>query len=272
MNKRGQFNKICKDIKNVKIQGARNAAKSALYAYSLIPTKSSKKKILSLRPTEPMMENVLDLAEKNHDYKKILEHFDFAQNEINKHALKIIKSRDVIFTHCHSTNVINALIYARKKGKNFQVYNTETRPLFQGRKTARELRKAKIKVTMFVDSALGVALSGEQGNKKVAKVFLGSDALTKKGVINKIGSEVIARIAREEKIPVYIVADSWKYTSKKIPREQRKLNEVWDNAPDGIKLKNPAFEFVHKKYITGIITEYGLMKYKNFVKVMKKNN
>jgi len=256
MNKKRQrFNKILKDIKNIKIQGATSIAKAALRAYFLIPTKATKKKLLASRPTEPMMKNVLDLAEKNIPKNQILAHFKDAQNKINKKVFQLIKNGDVIFTHCRSTNVINALIYAKKKGKKFEVYNTETRPLFQGRKTARELRRAGIKVTMFVDSALGVALSREQGTKKADKVFLGADAITKKGVINKIGSEVIANIARDNKIPVYIIADSWKFTNQKIPREQRKLNEVWDNAPKGIKIQNPSFEFIDKKYITKVITE-----------------
>ncbi len=254
MNKRGKFNKIAKDIKDLKIQGARNIAKSALEAYSLFPSESTKKKLLSLRPTEPMMENVLDMADKK-SLTEIRAHFDEAQDKINKKVLKLIKNKDVIFTHCHSTNVVNALIYAKKNGKKFEIYNTETRPMFQGRKTARELKKAGIKVTMFVDSALGIALSKEQGTKRATKVFLGADALLKKGVINKVGSEVIARIARQEKIPVYVIADSWKFTTKKIPLENRKLNEVWGKAPKGIKIKNPAFEFVKKKYITKVITE-----------------
>ena len=253
-NKKRKFNQIAKDIKEIKIQGARNIARKALYAYNLIPTKSSKKKLLSLRPTEPMLENVLDKTEKQ-SYKEILKHFDFAQEKINKKVFRLIKNNDVIFTHCHSTNVVNALIYAKKKGKKFEVYNTETRPLFQGRKTARELRRAGIKVTMFVDSALGVALSKEQGTKKADKVFLGADALTKKGIVNKIGSEVIARIAKSEKIPVYVIADSWKFTRNKVLLEKRELNEIWERVPKGIKMRNPAFEFVEKKFITKVITE-----------------
>ena len=253
-NKKRKFNQIARDIKEIKIQGARNIAKKALYAYNLIPTKSSKKKLLSLRPTEPMLENVLNKIEKQ-PYKEILKHFDSAQEKINKKVFKLIKKNDVIFTHCHSTNVVGALIYAKKKGKKFEVYNTETRPLFQGRKTARELKKAGIKVTMFVDSALGVALSKEQGTKKADKVFLGADALLKNGVVNKIGSEVIARIAKSEKIPVYVVADSWKFTKDKVLLEKRELDEIWERVPKGVKLKNPAFEFVPRKYITKVITE-----------------
>jgi eIF-2B alpha/beta/delta-like uncharacterized protein len=269
-DKKKIFNKIIENIKQVKIQGARNIAKAALRAYFLIPKKSSVKKIKSIRPTEPMMENVLDMAESGIQKKEILKHFDSTQQKINKSILRLIKKEDVIFTHCHSTNVVNALIYAKKKGKKFQVYNTETRPLFQGRKTAGELRKAGIKVTMFVDSAIGVALSKEGGTKKVDKVFLGADALLKNGIINKIGSETITKLARMEKIPVYIIADSWKFTKKKVPIENRSLNEVWDKAPKNIKIKNPAFEFVPKRYIAGIVTEFGLMKYGTFVGRMNK--
>jgi len=262
------FQQICKDIKSIKIQGARNIAKAGLEAYQLKPTQASKKKLLSLRETEPMLKHVLDLAEKQ-PVPFILTHFDQAQDKINKEVLKIIKSNDIIFTHCHSTNVTHSLINAIKKGKKFQVYNTETRPLFQGRKTARELKKNKIKVTMFIDSAMAIALEKKQGTKKVSKIFIGADALTKKGVINKVGSGMLAELAKKHKIPLYVIADSWKYTPKNIGIEQRELNEVWDQAPKNIKIKNPAFEFVPKKLITKIVTEHGTQTYDKFLKTVK---
>ena len=265
VGKKKSFNQIAKDIKSVKIQGATNIAKAALKAYCMNPSKAYKKKLLSLRPTEPMMENMLELAEKGKSEKDILQQIEDSQTKINKAALKLINN-NIIFTHCHSTNVVKALINAKKKGRRFQVYNTETRPLYQGRKTAKELKQAKIKVTMFVDSALGIALSGEQKNKKPSKVFLGADALTKKGVINKVGSEVISIIAKQNKIPVYIIANSWKFIKSKVSMENRKLNEVWGKAPKQIKIKNPAFEFVDKKYIKGIVSEFGLMSYNQFLK------
>ena len=84
-----------------------------------------------------------------------------------------------------------------------------------------------------------------------------------------VGSETIARIAKQEKIPVYIVADSWKFTKKRVPREQRKLNEIWDNAPKKIKIKNPAFEFIHKKYIKAIVSELGILSHRQFKKLAK---
>ncbi|MDP7520919.1 MAG: hypothetical protein QF567_01650 [Candidatus Pacearchaeota archaeon] len=265
MNKQKRFNQISRNIKEIKIQGARNIARKALYAYSLIPTRKSYKKLLSLRPTEPMLVNVLNKMQRQ-PYKEILKHFDFAQDKINNYILGLIKDNDVIFTHCHSTNVVNALIYAKKRGRKFEIYNTETRPLYQGRKTTRELKKAKIKVTQFIDSAAMIAITKKQGTKKVDKVFLGADALLKKGVINKVGGGMFSRISYDHKIPVYIIADSWKYTNKRIQIEQRKLNEVWDKAPKNIKIKNPAFEFIPKEYIKRIISELGNLKYDQFLK------
>ena len=264
-NKKKRFNQIVKDIKEIKIQGATNIAKSALQAYFLIPTKSSKKKLISLRPTEPLLVNILN---KKQPYNEILKHFSNTLEKINKSVLKLIKSNEVIFTHCHSTSVVNALIYSKKKKKKFEVYNTETRPLYQGRKTARELKKAKIKVTMFVDSAAMIALTKSQGTKKVDKVFLGADALLKNGVINKVGSAMFAKIAYENKIPVYVLSDSWKFSSKNIKIEERDFHEIWKKLPKNskIKIRNPAFEFVPKKYITKIVSEFGVLSYNDFLK------
>ncbi len=261
MNKQKQLAKIYRDIKEIKIQGATNIAKSALEAYSILQTKSTIRKLISLRPTEPMLQNVLAKLDKKEDKNKILNHFQEAQDKINKEVLNLIKNKDIIFTHCHSTNVVKALIYAHKKSRKFEVYNTETRPLFQGRKTARELSSAGINITQFVDSAILIAM------KKTDKVFLGADAILKNGdVVNKVGSGMISEIAKDNKIPVYIIADSWKFTKKNIELEQRNPGEIWDNVPKNIKIKNPAFEKVRGKNITAIVSELGVLTPREFLR------
>lgn len=264
MNNSSKVNKILKNIKTLKIQGARNIAKSALYAYSLLPNKETKQKLISARPTEPMLVNTLHNFEKL-GYKKTLEHFDEAQNKINKFVFKLIKNNSIIFTHCHSTNVVNALIYAKKHKKKFQVYNTETRPLYQGRKTAKELQKAGIKVTTFIDSSARIILKGEQDVKKPNLVLFGADAILQSGVINKVGSGMFAEIAHENKIPVCIVADSWKYSPKEVKLEQRSFQEVWKNSPKHLKIRNPAFEKIPFKYIHYIVSEFGILTPKKFL-------
>ena len=269
MSKEKRFNKICENIRKIKIQGARNIAKAALYAYSLLPTKKAKNKLISLRPTEPMLVNVLSKLDKI-QYKEILEHFDEAQRKINHYVSKLIKNNSVIFTHCHSTNVVQALIYAKKKGKKFEVYLTETRPLYQGHKTAKELKKARIKVTTFIHAAAAIALEKKQDTKKTDLVLLGADAILKSGVINKVGSGMFTEIAKKHKIPVYIIADSWKYAPENVKIEERSFKEVWKKVPKHIKIRNPAFEKIPKQNIKAIISELGILTYRQFLKEVKR--
>jgi ribose 1,5-bisphosphate isomerase len=269
MDKKNIFKKICNDIKSIKIQGATNVAKAALRAYYLFPEEKTKKILLSLRPTEPMLLHVIQLAGKM-PKERILAHFSEAQNRINKNVFKLIKNKTVVFTHCHSTNVINALIYAKKKGKKFEVYNTETRPLFQGRKTAKDLTGAGINVTTFVDSAAAIAMKGDCERKKVDLVLFGADALLRDVVINKVGSGMFSEIAKDNNIPVFIVADSWKYSPEEVRLEQRDFHEVWNPKKNMIHVKNPAFEPIEIKNITGIVSELGVQDYKKFLKVVRK--
>ncbi|MFA5258573.1 MAG: hypothetical protein WC979_03825 [Candidatus Pacearchaeota archaeon] len=268
MNNSQKFNQICKDIRSVKIQGAENIAKAAFFAYKLIPKKSSKKKLISLRPTEPMLQSALKLADKM-SYEEFIDGLRADQERINNGVFKLIKKNSIVFTHCHSSSVIKALIYTFKKSKPFEVYNTETRPLFQGRKTARELAKYGIKVTMFVDSGIKIALTKEQDKEEKTKpvniIFLGSDAITKKGVVNKVGSGIISEIAKDNRIPLYIISNSLKYSRAPIKMEQRSPKEIW-KTKNKINIKDPAFEFVKKENITGIISEFGVLSYNQFLK------
>jgi len=261
-----RFEKICKDIKEVRIQGARNIARAALLAYNLNPAAKAKNILLGLRPTEPMLVNVLALANA-YSEKKILRHFDEAQDKMNKFVFKIIKNNSRIFTHCHSTNVVNAMIYAKKHGKHFEVFNTETRPLFQGHRTAKELAKAGIKVTMIADTAAGEVLEKGGTIKKADMMFIGADALLKSGdVINKIGSNMFAELAFDNKIPVYVIADSWKFSRRDVKIEEREHGEIWKHAPKNVKIQNPAFEVVKSKYIKAIVSELGVLKPEAFSK------
>jgi len=132
-----------------------------------------------------------------------------------------------IFTHCHSSTVEAIIVKAWKQGKKFEVYNTETRPKFQGRKTATNLAKEGIPVTHFVDSA------GRSMLRKTDLFLFGCDAITSEGkLINKIGTEMLAQTARESSIPAYSCTNSWKFDPNTLygfdeEIEQRDPNEVW---------------------------------------------
>ena len=252
------FNKICKDIKEVKIQGATNIAKAGVKALNYKRDKASIKKLLSLRPTEPCLKNAINHALK-HGTKAALNYLTKSEKAITLYGKHLLPSNSRIFTHCHSSSVIKIL----KTKKGLTVYNTETRPLFQGRITSRELSKNKIKNIHFIDSAMRLAI------KECHFILLGADAITKHKIYNKIGSELVAETAHLHKKPLYICSHSWKYSSTEPKLENRPTNEVWKNPPKHTKILNPAFEKINPKLITGIISELGILTHKQFIKKLK---
>jgi ribose 1,5-bisphosphate isomerase len=291
-----KLNQVCKDIKSLKIQGAISIAKAGADAFyfnflqnknkkNLIKIlKYSKNKLIITRPTEPALRNVLEYyfldlnkCKTLNDYEKhfknkhdfIIDHFENSKKNIIKYAYKKINNNDIIYTHCHSSLVCEILIYAWKKGKRFTVYNTETRPLFQGRKTAIELSKNGIPVTHFIDSA------ARQAIKKADIIFLGVDAISTTKIYNKIGSETIGILASFFDIPLYFCSDSWKFDFQTIfgfdeEIEKRQAKEVWNRPPKNVKIYNFAFDQISPKYITGIISEIGVYDHSSFVDIVSK--
>lgn len=177
-------------------------------------------------------------------------------------------------THCHSGSVIKILVEAHKQGKKIQVYNTETRPLYQGRKTSQDLVKAGVPDIMITDDIAPFFVDNVyEPNIDIDMVIIGSDAIKINGdIYNKVGSFGIALSARHSKIPVYIVGSLLKVdTENSVKIEQRSGQELRADAPKGLKIVNYAFDMVPAKFITGIITEYGIIKPKDIKKTVKKH-
>lgn len=261
------FEKICRDIKNLKIQGAENIAIAGLKAISLKRDKKSVKKLLNLRETEPLLRNSVKFVLKDYgrNYGIAMDHLKNVRKKIAEIGYKKFKGKKV-FTHCHSSTVVEVL----KRARNVKVLNTETRPLYQGRKTARELSKYGIKVEHYIDSGARIAL------KKADVMLIGADAITSEGkVINKIGSEMFAEIADRYGKDVYVCCDSWKFDpdtiyGKETKIEIRKKEEIWKNSPKNVEINNYVFERINNDLITGIISELGIYNPENFIMEVKK--
>jgi ribose 1,5-bisphosphate isomerase len=253
---------VVADIKSLKIQGAQATSEAALRAWDAAKDKKLASKLLKAsRPTEPMLFNAISAAEKGADPKKLIVKFHADKEKIYKFGASLIKNNSVIFTHCHSSTVTGILKEAKKQGKKFTVNNTETRPMYQGRLTASELAKAGIKVNHYVDSAAIKAM------QKADLFLIGADWISPKGVANKIGTELFAEIAcKYYKIPIYCCSHSWKFSRDNITIEQRPANEVWQNAPRGVLVYNPAFEIAEAQHIKSVISELGVLGFKDFVK------
>jgi len=255
-----------RDIKTLKIQGSQTTAEAALLAWAKAKDKQKATKMLmATRPTEPMLFNALAAANAGHNPHKLINHFKLDKKHIAKIGAKLIHDGMAVFTHCHSSTVVEILKEAKKQGKRFEVHNTETRPLYQGRITAKELANAGINVKHYVDSAAMVAM-------KKADIFLfGADAIVNDGVYNKIGTEMFAEVASTYfKIPVYSCTHSWKFSQKPIVVEQRPASEIWKGVPKGIEVYNPAFELAEKKFITGIVSQLGIFSFKQFLRQVKR--
>lgn len=258
------FNKILSDIKSVQVQGAENVAKAGIKAFLLSQNKKSAKKILAIRPTEPLLQNAIKKLLISTNPEKSAKTFLLNLKKSHEIAVKkgamLIKNDMNIYTHCHSSTVIDILKYAKKKQKkHFVVYTTEVEPLLQGRQTAEDLAKSKIKVIIAPD------LAAEHSLKRCDLFLFGADAFTKSIVVNKIGTNTLVKLAKLHKIPRYSCGVSLKFTNK-IKIEKRPPKEVWGIQNNKIKIINPAFDKTKIKELSGIISEFGISTPTQFIK------
>lgn len=262
------FNKILSDIKSIKIQGAENVCRAGIKAYLMRPNKSSEKKILALRPTEPLLQNALKILRKSKNKektaKKFLKNLDYSHKKISENGSKLIKNNMNIYTHCHSSTVMDILKLAKSQKKKFTVYTTEVEPLLQGHRTAKDLASSKIPVVITPD------LAAEHSLVKCDLFLFGADAFSKSEVANKLGTSTLVELSSLHKIPTYSCGVSLKFTNK-IKIKKRSFKEVWNTKIKNIRVVNSPFDKTKLENLTGIISEMGILKRKEFVAGAKKN-
>ncbi len=284
------------EIKSMKIRGAGKIARFAVETLGKIAEISNaktphelfielheaSKKLLSSRPTAVSLPNgirfvmhktSLLLKEKLsiEEFKKeilaiVKEFINKSEGALNKIAVfgaKRIEDGETIMTHCNSAAVIAILKKAYNEGKNFKVYVTETRPLYQGRITAKQLGEAGIKTILIIDSAARYFMN------KVDKVLVGADAVAVNGaVVNKIGTSMIALAAYEARTQFLVAAETYKFSPETmigelIHIEERSWKEIISNEELkeilNCEVKNPAFDVTPPEYIDAIITEEGVI-------------
>ena len=285
-------------IKRLEIQGARNVAIAAIKTIETLAKETkakSKREFLNelseakailfvSRETEPLMRNavrwIISQVEKSEEKKvkelakivsstsqRFLKDLEISNEKIAEIGAKRIRHNSVILTHCHSSTVTHLLKRAKQEGKSFEVICTETRPVFQGRITAREMSDLGVKTTLIVDSAARFFMN------QVDLVIVGADAITSEGnVVNKIGTSTIALVAHEARTPFYVVSELLKFDPatmygdyEKI--EERSPEEIWKNPPKNLIIRNPAFDVTRRDFIHGIICEEGIISPHSIIEV-----
>jgi len=277
-------------IKRLEIQGARNVAIAAIKSVDsgtkeskantkeefLVELNVAKSVLFDSRSTEPLMRNgvryIISAVESSDKTKvseladlvsqvtqQFLERLEESKQTIASVGSKRVSDRSRVLTHCHSSTVANILKKAKQDGKIFEVVCTESRPVFQGRITAKEMLDSQIKTTMIVDSAVRHFMN------QVDFVVVGADAITSEGnVVNKIGTSMVALAAKEARTPFYVATELLKFDPVTVLGnyeriEERSPKEVWDTPPDGLIIRNPAFDVTRREFIHGIICEEGIV-------------
>jgi len=211
------------------------------------------------------------------DAKAIHEEDIESQRLIAQFGGELIENDSVVLTHCNAGALATGGVWgtalgvirgAINQGKTVSVIADETRPYLQGaRLTAWELDQDDIPVTLITDNMSGHIM--KKGG--VQAVVVGSDRIAANGdVANKIGTYMVAVLAKRHNIPFYVAAplstvDLNCPTGEEIPIEERDIREIThvkdiQLAPEGISVSNYAFDVTPNDLVTAIITEKGVAR------------
>lgn len=275
--------RVAERISSVKVQGAKEIAVYSLkflrnfcerYGFGL-KFEVAAMVLERARPTAVVLHNCLEILKKKKSIKtidKLLQQLELSTKEIAKIGSKLIDDGCTIMTHCHSGEALAVIREATRRGKKISVFATVTEPLEQGVKTAKELSRLGIPVTLITDNAVSHFM------KEVDCVLVGTDAIrvvNPKGVVNKIGTANLALAARKDKKQFIVVGNTLKTDRrKKFVIEERPAEEVYGELktkinPKKIKVRNPAFDIIPFSLVTAVVTEKGIFKPKEILRMLK---
>jgi len=195
---------------------------------------------------------------------------------LGRYGAELLGQRATVLTHCNAGALATAgygtalgvIRAAIESGKRIAVFADETRPYLQGaRLTAWELQRENIDTTLITDNMSGHFF--QQG--AFDAVIVGADRIAANGdTANKIGTYTVAVLADAHKVPFYVAAplstiDPACPNGAAIPIEERSAQEVVDIfgsrvAPEGIRVRHPAFDMTPARLITAIITDRGVLR------------
>jgi ribose 1,5-bisphosphate isomerase len=262
-------------IKNLEIQGAKQIAVESLkFLRSYVKEKGFDSgfdkaaiRLEKTRKTAVILHNCLEIVRKERSTESItrlLSRMNSFESEVGKRGARLIKNGDRIMTHCHSTEAMAIIKQAWKDGKKIMVYASMTEPKRQGLITAHELAKIGIPVILITDSAQGFYM------KEADLVLVGSDAIRKEGLVNKIGTYMLATMAKKHGKPFYTATDTLKLDGrKKFEIEIRDPKEIYDEHISSMKILNPAFDITPWNLVTRVITEKGVMTPANILRMLR---
>ncbi len=176
---------------------------------------------------------------------------------------KRIVSGEVLLSNSNSLAVRKVLRHLSDQGKSVKIYVTESRPGNEGLLLVEYAESLGFEVYLIIDSAVRFFM------KNIDKIIVGAEAVASNGaVVSKIGTSLIALIAKEARKRVFVVAPILKFSHETLYGELLKLPEYdWrflvseeeiSKLPVDYRARVPLYDVTPSEYVDAIVTEYGL--------------
>jgi methylthioribose-1-phosphate isomerase len=261
----GSYAKFIREVRNnaEMLKGTRPTAVNLAWGIDRVMAKISAEKTVATARAVALAEAELIAAEDT-----------TCCHAIGDHGASLLPDSCTVLTHCNAGalacsswgTALGVIRSAVNAGKKVNVISCETRPLLQGaRLTSWELSRDNIPVTVITDSMAAHFMR----TNRIDAVVVGADRITEDAVFNKIGTYMHAVCAWHHKIPFYVAApfstfDPVTRTSDVIIEErgQEEVTTIGNRryVPEGVAVKNPAFDATPMGLVTAIITEKGIIQ------------
>ncbi len=196
-------------------------------------------------------------AEARSAIEAAVESVETAKHEAAANAVDLLPDGATVLTHDYSSTVVEAIELAAREGNHIDVYVTEARPRFLGRKTARRLAEIdRVDATLIVDSAAGHYLN------ECDRVVIGMSSIVDGTLYNRVGTLPIAATAAELAVPVAVVGAGEKVIEGGFifENEFRSPVEVMREPAEGFSVANPAYDATPTHLLDSVVTESGVEK------------
>ena len=190
-------------------------------------------KIESLDSLRTLRQTVVDITS---DFKRQLHVHEAA---IAESVLPLIPEGAQVLTNSRSTTVRAALRHAQRAGRRFS-----------------ELAEDGIPVTLMIDALASSYVP------RMNLVLVGADHLTSRGLMNKAGTYSLALAAHTNNVPIYALCSSNKFLPPGYTPPMQThwpAEQVWEEPPAGITIKNLYFDCTPLTELAGLVTEQGVL-------------
>jgi len=187
----------------------------------------------------------------------VVESVETGKREAAINAAATLRDGDTLLTHDYSSTVLEAVELAASEGRHLEVYVTEARPRYLGRRTARTLARIdRVDAHLLVDSACGEVLPG------CDRAVAGMSCIVDDTYYNRVGTFPIAATAAELAVPFTVVGSSAKVIDEggfQFENEHRPASEVMLEPAEGFDVENPAYDATPTHLVDSVITDEGTL-------------